>query len=220
VYIGEREATAAQAKFPRSQAVLLPLTLTQSEWPTASECSNGETVIVAGNLAQARNAEGLAEVLGELERRGSRGALPFVLVSDAGLHDSLSPFLAHEWVRHAQPGENLYDRYRQSRIALVPGTRATGLKTTILQAWATGCPVLAHEASAQTVGAAGQDALVKGANASQLADALHELFRNSARREQLAASGFAQLAHRFNPEVGRRRLLRLIAETGTEARPR
>jgi hypothetical protein len=199
VTISRRETDAAQRRYPRATNLYLPLTLPRDAWPVFATPSEGEVVLVVGNLAQARNSEGLTAVLGEMARRDDAAAIRVRIVSDSGLHPSLQPFVDEPWVEYARPAGFLPDRYREAWAALVPAQRVTGQKTTILQAWTCACPVVCFESSAVTVGV--PDAVLAGLDAPQVVDQLVALSRSPATRQALVRAGLAALSLEFDPET-------------------
>ncbi len=96
-------------------------------------------------------------------------------------------------------------RYRNAWAALVPSLRMSGQKTTVLQAWATGCPVICTVAASRTVD--GGDAVLSGADVEGVVDRITELRANPAARVRLARAGLARLKADFDPDEGERRLL-------------
>jgi hypothetical protein len=110
-------------------------------------------------------------------------------------------------------GGDLYARYRSSRLALVPADRETGIKTTILQGWATGCPVVAHAASAATV-AERRHALRFGDSPATIVDEVISVFDDQSVRLRLAAAGQAAVAGHADT-AGQLDLFRSIVMGGT-----
>jgi glycosyltransferase involved in cell wall biosynthesis len=212
VVINELESAAARRRYPRARIVVLPYTLPSPHWPLADSPSQGVGVIVAGNLAQERNSEGLVQILDEVTRRGLGHALRFRLASRAGLHPSLERFLMFDWVEHdANPGE-LYERYRDAAVALVPATRVTGTKSTVLQAWAAGCPVVCFPASARTLGESGRDAVLCATSPSEVVTALLGAINDEQLRSHLVDAGFDQLKTRFDADTHTQRFIDLVTE--------
>ena len=211
VSISPRECEAARRRYPRARHVYLPFTLDPASWPRFTDASAGEALLIAGNLVEQRNAEAAAAVLAELERRRADLQVPVVLVCDAGLDPAPAAFLERDWVELRSGAGPLWRHYRAAWAALVPAFRVTGQKTTILQAWACGCPVIASRAAAQSV-AAPDGALLAGSGAREIVDAIELLARRAQLRAELAAGGFAALASGFDPARAEATLRDLIGE--------
>ncbi len=192
------EQRRAARWFPSAEPLTIPLTLDPAQWVDPGKRSNGPWVLAVGNFAEPRNAEGLAEVLGEAERRGLGATIAVRVVSGPGLHSLLEPWrlqgrLAYDPADTARPLPSLYAK---AWAALVPAARATGQKSTILQAWACRCPVVASEAAARTVAAG--DAAAVGADAAELVVWLERLRTDQRELERLAQAGRRVLAARFD----------------------
>ena len=209
VSISRIESRSAARLFRSSAHSYLPFTLDPDEWPRFTTTSKGETALAVGNFSEGRNAEGLADVLAEMQRRGdARESLKVDIVSGPGLHELLSPFLGLDWVRRVTVPDGLTDVYRQSWAAIVPARRLTGQKTTILQAWNCGVPVVCSREAAETVGAV--NSVLVGEDAAGIVDGLLRLRQDRLERERLAAAGFADLERFFNPVTEAGNLRRIV----------
>jgi len=197
ISISRWEQRRAERTYPRSRHLVLPFTLPSDEWPVATTTTTGRWVLAAGNFSEDRNAEGLVAVLEELASRPSKSDVRIRIASDAGLHPSLVPFLDHDSVDYAYPAGPLQDHYRQAWAALVPALRVTGQKTTVLQAWSCGCPVVCSSAAAATVGV--PEAVASGIDAPAMVDQLLALRNDPPRREAQVRAGFDALAGAFDP---------------------
>lgn len=213
--IGEAEVAPARRRFPRSEVVLWRHSLPAEAWPPVAEPSGGEGVLVVGNLAEGRNAEGLARLLAELDRDERGRAVPVSLVSGAGLHRDLAPWAARGRVR-VLPGDDLPATYRRAGLAVVASDRATGFKTTVLQAWASGVPAVVHRATADTLGAGAEEAVAVGRSHEELADRVRWLVDDGAARRRLALAGLAR-ADALHGEAGqRRRIVSVVRDLAGE----
>jgi len=198
VAMNSHEQHRAARWFPRGEPVTIPLTLDPEQWGDPRRRPTGPWVLAVGNFAEPRNAEGLAEVVAEVERRGLGLTIAIRVVSGPGLHPLLEPWhrgghLAYDPADADRPLPSLY---AEAWAALVPATRATGQKTTILQAWACRCPVVASEAAARTVDAVGAAAV--GADPAELVVSLERLRTDHGELERLAEAGRCALATRFD----------------------
>ncbi len=197
VSISRAEQRRARRRYPRSRHLWLPFTLPVEEWPPASSPSTGSRVLVAGNFSEPRNSEGLVAVLDELASRRCGDDVRIRIASDAGLHPSILPFLEGPSVDYAHPAGVLQDRYREAWAALVPALRVTGQKSTILQAWSCGCPVVCSAAAAATVDV--PEAVASGIDAAGMVDQLLALRDAPDRRDRLVRAGFEALEGDFDP---------------------
>jgi len=209
VVIGEAEVKPARGHFPGSDVQFIPYTLPSQEWPLADSTSSGDNLLVVGALTNARHAEGLGDVLYELSER-HRPDIKVQLVSGGGLHDDLEPHRRHPWVEHLSSVEDVRPLYRHARLALVPAKRATGIKTTILQAWATGCPVIAFTGSAATVGSRFSGALRSANDPHGVVDHIIALWDDQVGRDDLAREGLRIMSHHFDDQMHMARLTSLV----------
>ncbi len=212
VAIGPAEQANAARFARRGRAEVLPLTLDVAEWPLADDASPGEGVVVVGVLREARNAEGLAAVLEEVERRSLTERVRIRLVTGAGIHPMLERFVALDWVDTGPERGTVYDEYRRAAVALIPSFRSTGVKTTILQAWSAGCPVVCSPASATGVAVADGDGLLVGDDVPAIVDRLVALLDDPPLRAAVARRGSELVASRFDRRQIDRRTLGLLEQ--------
>lgn len=208
VHISQAEAEPAHHRFPKAQLLWFPYTLEPREWPVASTPSEGERVFVVGQFAEARNAEGLADVLECLPV----AAPSLCIVSGAGLHPCLDPHVAAGRLSRILAPNNLYDAYRNSLMTLVPARRATGIKTTILQGWAAGCPVVCFPATAATLGESAADACAVAETPEDMTSLIVSLAGDSAERARLVGAGRSHIQTTFDAKSNERALLERIME--------
>ena len=209
VVIADQEIPAARDRYAVRSIHVMPYTPPSDDWPAATELSVGHEILVLGVLVQERNSDGLLAVLQECDRRGI-SHLQFRLLSDAGLHEDLQPFLDRPWVRQAEAGEEVWRHYRDCRLSLVPATRATGIKTTVLQAWSQGTPVITFAGSASTLVPAQRDAMSIGDTAGDVVDRLLALWEDDQERTKLAARGLEIFASDFDEQKSLRTLEDLL----------
>ena len=205
VYIGPGEEGPARRRYAQSRLLWHPYLLPREDWPLAQNASQGKHVLVVGQFAQPRNAEGLEHVLDALVRIPQR---PLVkLLSSAGTHPCLQKHLdSGALVRDSDSGL-LYDKYRSAIASIVPARRVSGIKTTVLQAWAAGCPVACFPVSASSVGTFAFDSVVQASTPALLAERLVAMINNHDQREKLAARGRRVMEEYFDPSVRAQELL-------------
>jgi glycosyltransferase involved in cell wall biosynthesis len=197
VSISRPEVSRARAIYPRSNHTLLPFTLDPASWPEFQTGSIGTSVLAVGNFAEDRNAEGLAALFEELSSRpGRRLSEKVKIVSGPGVHDILVPFSDQFLVCSAESPEELVDRYRCALAAVVPSRRMTGIKTTVLQAWSCGVPVVCSAEAARSIGST--SGLLVGRSPSEMADHLLRIETDRVLRERLVAAGYQTLRADFD----------------------
>jgi len=219
VAMNTHERRRAAQWFPKGEPVTIPLTLDPERWIDPGKRPTGPWVLAVGNFAEPRNAEGLAEVVAEVERRGLGLTIRIRVVSGPGLHPLLEPWCrgGHLVYDPADTDRPLPSLYAEAWAALVPATRATGQKTTILQAWACRCPVVASDAAARTVNAIGAAAV--GADPAGLVVWLERLRTDQRELERLAEAGRRELATRFDDASALAALREAIEAARSRTRP-
>jgi glycosyltransferase involved in cell wall biosynthesis len=212
VTISPDELRRAEVAFPTAAHAYLPFTLDPDEWPvtTPSRASCADWVAVVGNYAEERNAEALAAVLEVVVERRLGEVLAFDVVSGPGLHPILSAAAGGVRLRHRRVDGPVRSAYDTAWAALVPASRVTGQKTTILQAWACGVPVVCSSQAAASV-QADASCVAAGVTPAQLVELLVALRDDLPRREALVAGGATALARRFDPHLEAETLLRLLS---------
>lgn len=214
VVISPTEVESAQRRFPRAQVLVIPRTLDGGSWPVATSASEGERVVVVANLSELRNADGLAQVLAALQGIQPDPPVPVRLVSGAGVHPVLVPYLDLPWLELAAPVGDVREEYASARVAVVPALHATGFKTTILEAWTAGCPVLCLPASAATLGPSGMSAVRVVESPHQLADAVVDLYHDAEARELLSSLGIRVARREHDHALAMDRLERALLGGG------
>lgn len=213
VSISPRERQRARRRYPRSRHLYLPFALATGV-PGASglieEASYADRkILTVGVYTHDRNARGLAAVLDDIERRGLGGVLRVRVVSELGLHDCLARHAGSGLLEVAEPGSLLSGEYRRAWAALVPSFAVTGQKTTILQAWSEGCPVVTTRAAARSVGA--RDDLLAGSTPKGVVDCLLMLREDERLRSRLVEGGHRAIARAHDPDIQRDWLLAAIS---------
>jgi glycosyltransferase involved in cell wall biosynthesis len=91
--------------------------------------------------------------------------------------------------------------YRAAVEALIPAFVVTGAKTTILQAWATECPVATTSQAAIATGATPGVDVLSGDDPAAVADAIVRLATDQELRNRLRRAGRARLDQAHSAEV-------------------
>ena len=208
VHIGVGEERSARSRYPRSGHLWFPYLLPTPEWHVTEAPPGSEGVLVVGNMSEARNAEGLAEVL---SAAGPQGLPPISVISAAGVHEVLRPHLEEGSLCLLQNVASPYDAYRRARVTLIPARRVTGIKTTLMQAWAAGCPVVCFPSSASSVGPWAADAVQVGHTAMEIVQRLQDLLTDAETATDLAARGRVVLSKHFDAHRREQALLAVVA---------
>ena len=196
VAISQPESARARRRFPRTPVTCVPFGLDRDEWPEFTHQAEGQDVLVVGNFAEQRNAAGLADVL-EVARATSE--MPrFRVISGPGLHPSLADFVRSGLLTVQEAPSSMAEAYRGAWASLVPARVVTGQKTTILQSWSCGVPVVTTPECASTVSA--PEALLVGATAHELVDQLLRLKRSPERQAELVAHGLRVVDERHTEQ--------------------
>jgi glycosyltransferase involved in cell wall biosynthesis len=159
-------------------------------------------VLVVGRLRARHNLDGARRALAAAEGRGWRWA--FVGETDEPAADALRGDGC--LVTGAVPDTRPY--YARARCVLVPALHGRGVKTTALQAWATGRPLVTSSFGAQGLPArAGENVLV-GADPDELVGQVDAVLSDGELARRLGAAGRAT--------VERERDVRLLASRFAE----
>lgn len=215
VAISGAELAAARRFAPRAEAIVVPLTLDPGDWPVAREPGPPGPFLVVANLAEARNAEGLAAVLACLHRRGLSDRLRVRVVTGSGIHPILHEHLDRPWVDAGPERGSLLQEYRAAGGVLVPAFRATGLKTTILQGWSQGRAVVTTSAAAAGVGP-NRAGLAVGATSDEVVDALASIGDDDGLRVELAQAGLRRIRDEFDRSHHDARVIACIRRTAEQ----
>jgi glycosyltransferase involved in cell wall biosynthesis len=194
VVISEREVGHATRRYGSApKIVVIPQTLSASEWTQHLDRSNGDAIIAIGNFSEGRNADALADLLVHLGARDDRPENMSLLVfAGAGFGPHLkAAATSKEWVTLVEGTDDPVQQYRRSRLALVPAGRATGFKATILQAWLCGTPVVTSAASAATIEDLNRKAVMMTRSPEEMAQAVVSLWDDEPGLERLAQAGRA-----------------------------
>ena len=207
VVIAPREASWAERELARP-TIVIPHSVDADYWRTASHDvpaaapspMSEHDVLVIGNFSASRNAEGLRAVADEIAKRPAAGRPRIVLASASPRHEALAD-VPEEVLRWVGALDDPRPYYRAARATLVPSVAVTGAKTTVLQGWAVGCPVVATaEAAASVAGVHGEDLLV-GRTPEEVVDRIYDVFRDAGLRAELRRNGRASFDSRHSPKV-------------------
>jgi glycosyltransferase involved in cell wall biosynthesis len=191
VVISEHEVPWAHRRFPRSRVLVVPHRIDLHEWeaPVEPDPDTGpDDVLVVGDMASDRNARGLRAVAQRLVDRRSPRPRRITVISHSPPHPSLSD-LPDGFLRLLGQVDDPRPYYRAAGQVLVPSFVVTGVKTTILQAWATGTPVVTTGPAARSTGATPDIDVMSGETPDEVADAIVRVAGDPQLRGRLARAG-------------------------------
>jgi glycosyltransferase involved in cell wall biosynthesis len=147
-------------------------------------------VALFGNLRERRNLTPALAVLEESRTRAMSWKWAFVGDIDREVRDCLSDrgVIAPGYVSDIRP------YYERTRVVLVPAGAETGVKTSLLQAWAMRRPVVASAEAVRGVKAVPGENVLVGATMSELIEQCTSVLASAELREQLAVSGHHTVA--------------------------
>ena len=150
VVISPAEVGWATDRFGRTDVSVVPYALDLRWWSEGvAAASEVVDVFVLGTFSTGA-IEGLDRILGAAKSRWE-GSAPAVVL--AGPTSPPVSFMSRhrDWVRFIGMVKDPRPWYRAAKIVLVPPFVMRGIKTTILQAWATRCPVVTTHRCAASV---------------------------------------------------------------------
>jgi glycosyltransferase involved in cell wall biosynthesis len=198
VVISPHEQSWARRQYPRSQIVVVPHRIDLAYWeqsvaPADDVCP--DDVLVVGDMSARRNAEGLRAVADALaERADASDHIHLVVISFAEPHPLLQG-LPEGMIRFVGRVDDPRPYYRAVGQVLVPSFIVPGAKTTILQAWATGRPVVTTGPAARSIGATPGRDVLSAESAAGVAEAVVLLAGDPGRRDELRRAGCERLHH-------------------------
>jgi glycosyltransferase involved in cell wall biosynthesis len=200
----------ATSLFPHSPVSVLPLNLAPiysgAAPPLGSAPCTRNDVFVIGDMSNPRSALGLASIIEAMDP----SARPQVFVaSSRPLHQSLVPHVGRSvvdlgFVDDPRP------YYRAAGAALVPAFVAGGVKTTVIQAWASGCPVVTTTAAATPLGATPGVHLLAASTPRDAADGLRRVLSDPALADRLRTDGAQRFAQTHSDAAVRKVLEDLV----------
>jgi glycosyltransferase involved in cell wall biosynthesis len=215
VVISEREAPWAARQYPGAEVFTLPHTIDLDHWsPRRGPGTRDLPVLSVAYFAHDRNAAGLVAVADALARLAGPAAPRITAVGVPpprgwGL-GSGAPLI--DAVGEVDDPRDWYDR---AQIALVPAFEVSGAKTTILQAWAMGVPVVTTLAAAASVGATPGAELLAGSTPAEVARQLLDLTGRHDRRAALVDRAGARLLAHHGRGAFEQRLRAILEAVGT-----
>jgi glycosyltransferase involved in cell wall biosynthesis len=189
IVISDHEIEWATTYFQPGQVVVAPHMIDVDYWSSTSPCMERSGLLAVGHFGIPRNSQGLVAVARALAAHPGWSDRISVISATPPPMDALPDF-----VDYVGPVPDPREMYRTARLCLVPAFDVSGVKTTILQGWAAGCPVAATGPAARTVGGLHEFDLVLGESAEDLADQIVRALGDDDRLASLAANGRSSLA--------------------------
>ena len=185
-------------------AIVVPHSLDDAYWQERSDAPAAtlgpRDVFVIGNFGAHRNAAGLREVIDRLSADEGERALRIAVASGTEAHPLLRD-VPPELLLWLGAIDDPRPYYHSAGATLVPSQQVRGVKTTVLQGWLTGCPVVATDASAASAeGVDGVD-LLASPTPDGLVNALHRVIRDRELRKRLSRAGSESYAARHSPRM-------------------
>lgn len=216
VVISEAEAEWAAARFPGSVVEVLDHVIDTSYWHTSASsaptsASDSLRVLCVARWDHQRNHNGLTRIAEAVLAENSSG-IRVELVAAGVCPPRIAAALSRAGVSFlGRPGD-LRPLYEQADVALVPAFSTNGAKTTILQAWAMGLPLVTTTGSMASMGAGTEGAGLVGSTPAEIAGHLSRLTTDIDVRQSLASAGRRVLTARHSPPRFRARVLDLVHE--------
>jgi glycosyltransferase involved in cell wall biosynthesis len=200
VVISDAYVDWAQRAFPAAEVRVVPLNLE----PLYEEPGFGPSdvpmdpngVFVIGNMGNPRTAHGLADVVHELVAITSgldRPALRLLVASADEPHRVLVG-LPRDVVHFVGRVEDPRPYYRAAAATLVPAFVLSGVKTTVVQGWAMGCPVVTTQPAADALSAVSGRDLLAASSPRGVAQQLLDVVEDRALAARVARGGMRRFA--------------------------
>jgi len=152
VVIAEAERAWARVTYPRARVHVLGNAVDVNFWETpATEEQAQFDVLVVGRLADARNRVGLERWLCARKETAGVARLRVGLASSQGIPAGIRGLLRADDVSLGDP-RDLRAAYGRAKVVLVPALVSSGVKNQVLQAWASGKPVVTSDRVAEGLG--------------------------------------------------------------------
>ena len=197
VIISERERKWAELRFQGAEVRLLAAFIDQAKWREEEHVQSPIDILAIGEFNDARNAHGMRSFLRALDRVHPTRRPLVHIASRFPPHLSLRRMArdSFTWLGAVPDGGNLYAR---AALCLVPAFAVSGAKNQVLQGWYLGCPVVATQASANSVsGVHGVD-LLSARTAEELVDSARRILADPGLGHDLARAGRRSYAERHS----------------------
>lgn len=215
VVISENETQWAGKQFGRSRICVVPHCLDETYWRPSDREPERRDVFCCGHMGQLRNARGLSAITRALSGDAAELDGARIMIASAWPWNTEVPAPPHMVATFLGEVDDPRAHYWASLATLVPAFEVTGAKTTILQGWATGCPVITSSASAASVGGRDGVDVVAGDDADAVAAAVVRVLGDADLRGALAANGLARYRRQHTTKAVAAAIRATIDEAGT-----
>lgn len=204
VVISPRELDWARKRLPKVPVRVVPHWVNEEYWSGVARTTvDRRQIAVVGQMSLERNARGLRDIANALMEHPADERPCLVVASASEPHPCLQG-LPTDVLRFIGRVDDARELYATSAATLVPSFLVMGSKTTILQAWAAGVPVVTTTAAADSVEAEDGVSVRSAPDPTGVALALVEVAADPALGDRLAQAGRAQLRENHSLEaVGR-----------------
>lgn len=142
----------------------------------------------------------------------------YEIIGDGEEHSSLESIRQDDYSIHLLgplPRQSVLEKLLYSDIFIHASLPGGGLATTLLEAMACGCAVIAtpHEGSTDVIHNGKNGILIKDASPKAIREAILDLLENNAKRNQLAETGKHDVRSNFSWESTGKKLLEIIENT-------
>lgn len=184
-------AWASRVSGGRPPVRVVPHWASEPYWsglPRHAEAEQERVIAVVGHIGLGRTAMGLRQIVDHLLAMEPTKRPQLIVASSVDPHPCLQG-LPEDVVKFIGRVEDVRELYARAAATLVPSFVVMGAKTTILQAWAAGIPVVTTTAAAASVAAVHGHDVLAGSNAAEVASALVEIVESREARTALAEAG-------------------------------
>ena len=199
--VSERDAEALRALGPGSAPLVVPNGVDLARHAFRREAPPGETVLFIGDLSWPPNADAVRWLLAEIwpRVRAVRSGARLVIVGRSAPADL--PGAAAADVVFAGEGGDAREHWRAAAVAAVPLRAGGGTRLKILEAAATGVPVVSTSIGAEGLAFAEEAEILRRDDAESFAHALVTLLSDpgAARRQAAAARARVEARYGWGP---------------------
>jgi glycosyltransferase involved in cell wall biosynthesis len=209
--IGPQEVRWAQRRYPTSRVEVVPLAIDLDYWrPSARRAPERGSVLIVGDLASHCNQTGLCAVLDALVELDTRGVVRDVVVVSPTPPSAEISWHPSGLVRYLGSLPDVRAEYERADVVLVPSLVVNGVKSTVLQGWAMGTPVVTTLAVARCMDATSGVHLLAGADGRTTAQQMLRVVTEPRVGDALADAGRQRVASLHSLDEFERRVRELI----------
>lgn len=214
VAISEKEKQWFSRFIPADRICVLPLGIDCDFYrPAAADCAQEEIdVAVFGNMDHRRTYEPALELFSFIaSHRPDLHRLKWAFIGSRPC--AAMEALRSERVEVSGFVPDVRPYYERAKTVVVPSRHGGGVKTTLLQGWAMGCPVVATPFAVSGVPAVAGENVLAGESPAELADQIARLLASPVLRAQVGAAGRATVCAQRDVRVVADGFAQLCART-------